>query len=95
MQHELLIHPVFKALSRPMSIMGVDYDYFFIVGLGVMLAFVFSGSFKAFLVLPPLHLLGWILCLIDRHIFRLLSVRAAIGLTRNTKLWGCQSYAPF
>lgn len=91
----LLVTPVFKALSGPMTILGVDYDYFFIVGLAVMLAFVFSGSFKAFLLLIPMHLLGWILCRIDRHIFKILSVRASIGIVRNYAIWHCQSYAPF
>mgnify|MGYP001098607400 CR=1 FL=1 len=95
MSDDFVITPVFKALSRPMTIMGVDYDYFFIVSLAVMLAFVFSGSFKAFLLLLPLHLIGWILCRIDRHIFKILSVRASIGIVRNYALWRCQSYAPF
>lgn len=96
MQEELLdIAPVFNALTRHAKFMGVDYDYFLISGLVVILAFINSGNFLAFLLFFPLHLVGWILCKIDPHIFRLLSVKASIGTVRNKSVWLCQSYEAY
>lgn len=85
----------FKALSRPATIQGVDYDYFLIMLVSVVLAFIYTNNFLAFLLAAPLYLIGFVLCKIDPHIFRLLSVRASIGVVKNKRLWHCQSYAPF
>ena len=96
MQDEMLdIAPVFNALTRHAKFMGVDYDYFLISGLVVIIAFINSGNFLAFLLFFPLHLVGWILCKIDPHIFKLLSVKATIGTIRNKSLWHCQSYEAY
>jgi type IV secretion system protein VirB3 len=94
-QETMDLSMVFKALSKPATLMGVDYDYFLISGLVVMLVFITSDSFLAFLLFFPLHIAGWILCRIDPHIFRLLSVRASIGSVKNHSLWNCQSYEAF
>lgn len=91
---QLDISPVFKALSRPAMMMGVDYDYILISGMIVMLAFIYTGNFLAFTLYFPLHLLGWILCRIDPFIFRLISARATVGAVKNKGLWQCQSYEP-
>lgn len=89
------ISTIFKALSRPAMFMGVDYDYFFISGLVIMLVFIYSGSFFAFLLFFPLHMLGWILCRIDPYIFKLISARAGLGAVKNKGLWQCQSYEAY
>jgi type IV secretion system protein VirB3 len=94
-QEALDLSIVFKALAKPATLMGVDYDYFLISGLVVMLVFITSDSFLAFLLFVPLHIAGWILCRMDPHIFRLLSVRASIGSVKNHSLWNCQSYEAF
>ena len=86
--------PIFKALSKPVTIMGVDYDYFFISLIGVMLVFIYANNLLAFLLFLPLHLIGLILVRIDPHIFKLLSVRASIGSCKNKTLWQSQSYEP-
>lgn len=96
MEEEALdLSVVFQALSKPATLMGVHYDYFFISGLLVMLVFIYSDNVLAFLLLAPLHLVGWVLCKIDPHIFRLLSVRATVGSVKNKGLWQCQSYEAF
>ena len=89
---QLEISMVFKALSRPIMFMGVDYNYFFIYGMFIMLVFIYSSNFIAFILIFPLHLSGWILSKIDPHIFKLLSVRATIGVVKNKFVWKCQSY---
>lgn len=84
--------PVFNALSKRPTVMGVDYDYFFVAAMVVMLVFIDSSNLLSFLLVLPLQLVGWILVHIDGHIFPLLSVRSAIGVTKNRKIWRCQSY---
>jgi type IV secretion system protein VirB3 len=86
------ISTVFKALSKPTSLMGVDYNYLAISSTVVVLLFIFTKSFFVLLLFLPLHLIGWILFQIDPHIFKIILVRAEIGMTRNKSLWGCQSY---
>lgn len=86
---------VFKALARLTTIMGVDYDYFFIESLVVVLGFIYSNHFLLLSLFLPLHAAGVILHKLDPHIFRLLSVRASIGRVKLKALWRCQSYGEF
>ncbi len=86
---------VFKALTRPPTLFGVDYDYALVEGMVVFLAFINTHNFLAFILIIPFHLIGYVLCKIDTHIFRIISVRASIGAVKNKKLWGCQSYESF
>ena len=67
---------IFNALAKPNTLMGVDYDYCIIAILLVTLVFIYSGNFLSCLLFGPLHLLGWILCKVDPHIFRLLSIKS-------------------
>ena len=95
MTEQLTISPVFKALTRPALIMGVDHDYMIYMSLLVVIAFIFSGSILSLLLVVPLYALGWVLCQIDPFIFKLIWVNASVGSTKNKVIWGCQSYAPF
>ena len=89
------IAPVFLALTKPPMIMGVVYDYFLISGLFVMCGFILSGSFLSLLLFAPLHLIGWVLTYIDPHIFKIISVRATLGVGKNSSFWGCDAYEPY
>ena len=89
---DLYLSLVFRALTKPPMFMGVDYDYFYIEGLVVMLVFIYSDNFLSMLLFLPLHFVGFILCKLDPHIFKLLSVRASIGAVKNKSLWHCQTY---
>ena len=91
----LFISTIFKALTKKPSLMGVDYDYFFIESMITMLIFIYANNFLSLLLIVPLHLLGWILTQMDPFIFKIISIRASIGLNKNNKLWGCQAYEPF
>ncbi|NCX93490.1 MAG: type VI secretion protein, partial [Gammaproteobacteria bacterium] len=75
------------------------YDYFLCSAMGVVLLFIWASSWQGQLIAIglffPLHLIGWLLCQRDPHIFKVLSVRASIGRVPNYSLWRCQSYAPF
>jgi type IV secretory pathway VirB3-like protein len=92
MQEPVWYSPLFKALTKPNRLLGVDYDYCIVIALASVLAFVLSNHFLLGLIFAPLHLLGLILGRIDSHIFRLLSVRANIGATRHQSLFKCQYY---
>jgi type IV secretory pathway VirB3-like protein len=91
----LQVSVVFQALTRPTTVMGVDYDYFIGESLVVMLAFIYSGDFLLGLLFLPLHTAGWVLTQRDPHSFKLLSVRASLGSVRLKRVWGCQSYGEF
>ena len=91
-QQALTISTVFAALSKPATLWGVDYNYFMVALVVVMLAFIYSGNFLAFLLFAPLHVIGWILHRIDPHMFKLIGLRPILGRSTNKKLWGCQTY---
>lgn len=93
MENDILqLSPLFKGLTKPVTIMGVDYNYFLLNFVSIVILFINTSSFLLTLVFVPLHFLGLMLCKMDPHIFKLLSVRATIGATRNKSLWNCQSY---
>jgi len=95
MNNTLWISLVFTGLSKPPMVLGVTIEYLFIVSIIPIFIVSFTGSALWLLMLVPFHLLGWILCRIDAHIFRILLKRLACTATPNNKLWGCQSYEPY
>jgi len=95
MEEELILSIVFKGLARTPTLWGVDYNYFILNCLAVLLVFINTQHVLSLLVFIPLHFVGWLLCKIDPHIFKLISVRATIGATKNKSLWNCQSYEAF
>lgn len=94
-EEALVISPIFKGLTRPATIMGVEYNYFLINFIGVVLVFINTGSVLSALLFFPFHAIGWVLFKYDPYIFRLLSIRASIGTTKNARLWRCQSYEAY
>lgn len=91
-QDPILFSPVYQALSKPVTFLGVDYDYFMLAGALLSLIFIYGG-FKATLIVgPPLHLIGFVLGIIDPHVFKLILIRANFPTIKNRSLWGCQTY---
>jgi type IV secretory pathway VirB3-like protein len=86
--------PVFTGLLRQPQFFGVDYNYCVLSGMLSILAFLDLSSWGIFLFLP-LHILGWLFCQMDPHIFSLLKVRARIGVIKNYRIWGVQTYEPW
>lgn len=95
MQEPLWVSPLFKGLTKPHRLMGIDYDYFIVISLISVLAFILSNHFLLGFIFAPLHLLGLILGRIDPHIFRLLSIRALLGSTKHKAIFNCQYYEAF
>ena len=87
------VSPVFNGLLRQPQFLGVDYTYCVLSGMISILAFLDLSSWGVLLFIP-LHILGWIFCRMDPHIFSLLKVRARIGVVKNYRLWGVQTYEP-
>lgn len=95
-EHTLHISPIFKALSKPATFMGVDYDYFNVSWMVSVLAFIFSKSVLAALVFVPLYVIGVMLCRLDQQIFQVLRAKSLVGVVKNKwTLWKCQSYEAF
>ena len=94
-EQTITVSILFQALTKRSMILGVDYDYFFIALMMVLLAFIYSNNFLVVLLIVPLHGVGWCLCVYDRHIFKLLSIRASIGTIANLSLWSMQCYQPY
>lgn len=92
MDDELDLSPLFLALTKPPMIMGVEHDFFIIAFFVVICVFIMSGNLLSLLAFIPLHAVGWLLTYIDPNIFKLLSVQAGLGMTRNKQFWGCESY---
>lgn len=84
--------PVFVGLTRPPMLFGVTVEYLSICFMLTISAFVLTNSFRYLMIYIPLHLIGWLACQVDRHIFRLLSKRWECQPVPNKYLWGCQSY---
>ncbi|MBX2834974.1 MAG: VirB4 family type IV secretion/conjugal transfer ATPase [Micavibrio sp.] len=89
--------PLFLALTRPIMVAGVTYDFMVINAMLTTLAFLATGNLLMFLIGAPIHAVGYVLSLKDPRIFSLLSV----ALTKhgnchalNKKLWGCTTYTP-
>ncbi len=94
-EEDLMINPLFVALTRPPMLLGVTMDY---LGLNVMVAlcgFIAFSSPLFLIMVLPLHMLGVMVCAIDHNIFRLLYTRLHCQTVPNKSRWGCQSYEPY
>jgi type IV secretion system protein VirB3 len=85
--------PVFLGLLREPQFFGVDYHYAVLSLTVSVLAFLNLSSW-GMLLFFPLHVLGWLLCRVDPHIFPLMRCRARLGRIKNIQFWGVQSYDP-
>jgi type IV secretory pathway VirB3-like protein len=89
---DLDISTIYTGLTRKILVGGIDYTYFMMMWLIVILLFINTGNFLMILMALPLYLVGYMLCKADPDIFSLVSARAGIGSVKNKRIWGCQSY---
>jgi len=89
---ELWQSPVFLGLTRPPMLLGVTVEYLSICFMVTISAFVLTDSFRYLIIYLPLHIIGWLACRVDHHIFRLLFKCWECQSIPNKSLWGCQSY---
>ena len=86
--------PLFLALTRPPMAFGVTYTFFVINGMIALIAFLATNSFLAPLVGIPVHVIGYLACLKDPHMFELWRVAAKTGRAPNHHHWKANSYQP-
>lgn len=56
--------PLFLGLTRPPLLFGVSYTFAALNGIISLLAFIITSKFFYLLVLlPGLHMVGWLICL--------------------------------
>lgn len=89
------VNPVFLALMRPPMFMGVVIDYFLLVLMSVLIAFMVTKAFSVFLLLFPLHLAGWVICKIDPCFFNVFFKSLDFKTSSLKQVLGVQSYAPW
>lgn len=85
--------PVFKALTRPPMKMGVTMGYLIFEIILVEILFIGCGSLLYTLVVIPMHVTGYLVCLKDPHYFDLIHMKAIVlPTTLNRSFWGGNSY---
>ncbi|MBV6855868.1 MULTISPECIES: VirB3 family type IV secretion system protein [Xanthomonas] len=88
--------PLFAALTRPPTILGVPGEAFALIATGSLLAFMASRSAVALPVFPALYGIARILCAKDPRFFRYLFLAMRTKATgANRSIWKGSSYAPF
>ena len=87
---------VFLGLTRPAMFWGVPQPYFVLNGMLSMLAFLWTRSFTALLVLAAVvHAIGYLICLRDFRILDILIIKARFVRCVNGHYWKTRSYDPF
>lgn len=86
---------LFVALTRPQMLLGVTYGYAIGNAIVTTELFLLFKSVWVLLVAVLLHLIGWVACLRDPHIFDLWLVKVRrCPRVRNHRIWRCNSYRP-
>jgi type IV secretion system protein VirB3 len=86
---------LFVALTRPQMLLGVTYSYAVVNAIVTTELFLLFKSAWVLLAAVIVHLIGWLACLRDPHVFEswIVKVRQCPRV-RNYKLWRCNSYRP-
>jgi type IV secretory pathway VirB3-like protein len=72
--------PLFQGLARPVMIMGVSYLYFVFNALFCLITFINTNDFLVLLVvMPSIHLFGYMLCLREPRAVELAALRLKLG----------------
>lgn len=88
--------PLFAALTRPPTMLGVPVEAFGLIIMGSLLAFMASRSVVALPVFPALYGITRILCAKDPRFFRYLFLAMTTKATgANRTIWKGSSYSPF
>jgi type IV secretion system protein VirB3 len=89
------VSPIFLGLTRPLTLMGVTMEYVMVCGMIALSAFILSNSIAWILLYLPLHVMGWVGCKIDQHIFSVINKRCDVMVNPNRAIWGCNAYEAF
>lgn len=92
--NELMVNPVFNALTRPAMTAGVTFEYHMLNLIVSMCAFIGISPFYG-LIFIPLHTFGWVVCHYDQHFFSILFKRFHLPQVPNVRLWRVRAYEPY
>lgn len=85
--------PLFVGLTRPTMFLGVSFLFCMMNGLLCMLYFIQSNDLKAFIILPLLHLIGYIICFKEPLFIELFLIRSQkCTKCKNRLFHGANSY---
>ena len=93
--NQAIINPIYSALTRPATILGVNIEFFAINISMALCMFIICSSIVWLLVAIPLHAVAWILYKLDPYIITIINKKIECLPVANKKLWGCNSYAPY
>ena len=86
---------LFVALARPQMFAGVTYSFFVINAIVTTEMFLVLKSVWVLLAAVIIHIIGYLACLRDPHIFELWLVKTArCPRVSNHRRWRCNSYRP-
>ncbi|KQN10137.1 type VI secretion protein [Sphingobium sp. Leaf26] len=86
---------LFVALARPQMFAGVTYSFFVLNAIVTTELFLVLKSVWVLLAAVIIHVIGYLACLRDPHIFELWLVKAArCPRVPNHRRWRCNSYRP-
>jgi len=94
MSDELWVSPLYTALTRPAMVMGITLNYLALSVLFSLCSFILMNSIFYLALYLPLHVIGYIACLVDQDIFTILLKKTHCPRVYCFKIWGGQSYAP-
>ena len=84
---------LFVGLTRPPMFLGVSYMYFFTNFFVCLLAYILTTSFKFFVLMLPIHLLGYYLCSKEPLFIELFMIKSSkCSRTSNRLYHGANSY---
>jgi type IV secretion system protein VirB3 len=86
---------LFVALTRPQMLLGVTYGFAIANAIITTELFLIFKSAWVLLAALIVHVIGWLACLRDPHIFDLWLVRMRrCPRVANYRVWQCNSYRP-
>ncbi|MDP3559113.1 MAG: VirB3 family type IV secretion system protein [Legionellaceae bacterium] len=92
---ELMIHPIFGALTRPAMTAGVTFEYHMLNLMASMCVFIGVSPLYG-LMFIPLHVFGWLVCQYDIHFFSICAKRfLRLPQVPNATIWRVRAYEPF
>ena len=85
--------PLFVGLTRPPMIFGASFSFVIFNALGCMIYFIESSDLRAFLLLPFLHMIAYIICFKEPLFLELFLVRSQkCSICKNKTFYGANSY---
>ncbi len=87
---KVISDPLFKAISRPKSWLGAEYNHLIVSVITTMILFINIGNPMVLLVIVPMHIIGVILFQFDPYFYNILRT---LGPTKikpkaTSKHWG-------